>query len=388
VSYSRVADHTSMVFDSHRNGLYANAIRRSIKPDSVVLDLGAGLGIHGLIAAAAGAKRVYLVEPSPVVHMAKEAALVGGFSSRITVLQDRIEDVDLPEPVDLIVSVFTGKLLFSEDLLPSLFHARDRYLKPGGRLLPDHAELWLAPLMAPLLHAQNIGRWSEDIMGLDFSATRKFAANEILWLRREEFAGSKRLSPGVVIAEVDMQNSSDAHCNGRAQCSVEVSGLCHGLIAWIRIRLVDQWMSTCPGSTAVHWAPVMLPCDPPLPLVQGEDIGLSLIRPAHGDWSWSISARAGVRRHSTFAAQITDGRELRKIGPDNVPGLSDEGARILRILDLLQQGLSNRAIAATISTESSIDLDSAMRQVQFAAWHHGGRSDLDRVAERDKDRFS
>ncbi|MEE4236564.1 MAG: 50S ribosomal protein L11 methyltransferase, partial [Anderseniella sp.] len=87
MSYSQVASHRSMVFDDFRNALYAQAIRKCVTSDSVVLDLGAGLGIHGLIAADAGAKRVYLVEPEPVVQIAKEIARANGLADRIVVLE-------------------------------------------------------------------------------------------------------------------------------------------------------------------------------------------------------------------------------------------------------------------------------------------------------------
>ena len=198
MSYSQVASHRSMVFDEYRNALYARAIRKFVTPDTVVLDLGAGIGIHGLLAAAAGAKRVYLVEPEPVVQLAREIARANGLADRIVILEDRIEDVQLPEQVDLIISVFTGNLLYSEDLLPSLFHARDRYLKPGGRMVPDFAELVLAPVSAPELHAKHIGCWSDPHLGLDFSSGRRFAANEMLWPYREELKADQLAAGGVI----------------------------------------------------------------------------------------------------------------------------------------------------------------------------------------------
>src|SRR5437868_14319233 len=68
-SYSSIYTHRAMVFDDVRNRLYANALRNAIGPHSVVLDLGAGLGTHGLIAATAGARRVYCVEPQPVIRI-------------------------------------------------------------------------------------------------------------------------------------------------------------------------------------------------------------------------------------------------------------------------------------------------------------------------------
>jgi SAM-dependent methyltransferase len=374
MTYSRVANHGTMLFDATRNRAYARAIASATRADAVVLDLGAGLGIHGLLAAAAGATRVYLVEPQPVVQAAAATAAIAKFGARVQIMQDRIEDVELPERVDLIISVFTGNLLFSEDLLPSLFHARDKFLKPGGTLLPDRAQLWLAPLSAPELHASHVARWSEPVMGLDYSHARQFAANEILWLRREEFAGSTRLAGGAILADIDLSTATHADCKAQAQCKVEADGLCHGLLAWTRIRLGDEWLSTDPDAPPVHWSPVMLPIDPPLPLAAGEMIELALQRPAFGDWTWSVKAQAGTRRHSTFLARSDAARELAKVAPHISPGLSPEGRRAARILELLAQGLSNQAIAKTLAQEDASDPANCLREVQKLAMRYGGRS--------------
>ena len=45
---------------------HLNALAEVVGPDTVVIDLGAGTGVLGLIAARLGAKRVYLVEPADV----------------------------------------------------------------------------------------------------------------------------------------------------------------------------------------------------------------------------------------------------------------------------------------------------------------------------------
>ena len=128
MSYEDIESHRSMALDGVRNEAYARALTDLVGPDTVVLDLGAGLGIFGLLAAKLGAKRVYCVEPEDVIEVCREVAARNGWADRIRCLQGKIEAVNLPEQVDVIVSVFTGNLLFSEDLLPALFHARDRYL--------------------------------------------------------------------------------------------------------------------------------------------------------------------------------------------------------------------------------------------------------------------
>lgn len=56
-AYNDIASHQTMLFDAVRNNVYSNAISTCVTNDSVVLDLGAGMGLHGLMAAKAGAKR-------------------------------------------------------------------------------------------------------------------------------------------------------------------------------------------------------------------------------------------------------------------------------------------------------------------------------------------
>jgi len=371
--YSQVGSHRSMVFDEYRNELYARAIRTFVTPDSVVLDLGAGLGVHGLLAAAAGAKRVYLVEPEPVVKLAEEIARANGLADRIVILEGRIEEVELPEQVDLIVSVFTGNLLYTEDLLPSLFHARDRYLKPGGHLIPDYAELVLAPVSAPDIHATHIGRWSEPHLGLEFSAARRFAANEMLWLNRNDMK-SEPLAPAAVLSAVDLTTLSRADCQGVAHVTVDKSGTCDGLLGWIRIRLGDQWLSTAPTTAEVHWLPVLLPLDPPLPLEHGEEIEIRVQRPAHGEWTWSARAASGSRRHSSFLARVDGSSQLRKIAPDSSPGLNQLGEETRQVLAMMKSGRSNQEIAQSL-TESDPNTfpsgEEAMQLVQRVAGRYG-----------------
>jgi SAM-dependent methyltransferase len=371
MSYTDLSSHASMVFDARRNAMYESAIHRLVTPGSVVLDLGAGAGLHGLMAAKAGARRVYLVEPEGVVTLAREAAQHAGVADRIEILQQRIEDVRLPQPVDLIVSVFTGNLLYSEDLLPLLFEARDRLLKPGGRVLPGRSRLLLAPLSAPALHDKHIARWSSQPSGFQYGHARAVAANEILWLRRADHAGTQRLGPAAVIADVDLQTATDASCRGEVRAEITASGLCHGLSAWIELDLLDATLSTAPDAPDVHWVPPVLPLDPPLPLEAGETVTLSLHRPVGGEWTWAVKARAGTRRHSTFLSRLQTAAQLQKVAPGGKPGLSPQGRRAIRILQLFAEGLSNESAAGVLARETSLTEAQALREVQAAARRYG-----------------
>lgn len=73
----------------------------------------------------------------------KDAATPEGV---MTVVSGMIEELDTTMPaevhgVDVIVSEWMGYCLLFESMLPSVLHARDRWLKPGGAILPDTAEM-------------------------------------------------------------------------------------------------------------------------------------------------------------------------------------------------------------------------------------------------------
>lgn len=50
---------------------------------------------------------------------------------KITIIAGRVEDITLPESVDIIISEPMGYMLVNERMLESYIHAR-KFLKPGG----------------------------------------------------------------------------------------------------------------------------------------------------------------------------------------------------------------------------------------------------------------
>jgi len=371
--YSSVTAHQSMVFDNVRNPAYMAALKEIIRPDSVVLDLGAGTGILGLAAAVVGAKRVYLVEPEPVIRVAQEFARANGIANRIVIFEDRIEEIRLPEPVDVIISVFTGNILYSEDLLPSLFHARDHYLKPGGHLVPDFAELVIAPVSAPDIHHKQIECWSQMNLGLDLSAGRRFAPNSIIWPKREDLM-VEHLGSESVLSSLDLATSNTASCQAETLSPIHTSGVCHGFLGWIRMRLGQQWLSTDPRGPEAHWSVGFFPIDPPLQLNAGESIKVGLHRPVGGDWTWTVKAASGSRRHSSFLSRTDGPDRLRKLAPEYCPNLDERGQATLLALQLMNSGKCNRDIAQDLASNFPriySDFETALEKVQSLALHYG-----------------
>ena len=54
-----------------------------------------------------------------------------GLSDRIQVIPAKIEEIELPEQVDTIISEPIGYMLFNERMIETYLHAK-KFLKPGG----------------------------------------------------------------------------------------------------------------------------------------------------------------------------------------------------------------------------------------------------------------
>jgi len=70
----------------------------------VVLDVGAGSGILSFFAAQAGARIVYAVEASSMARFAEQLVFANKLTSKIKVISGKIEEVSIPEEVDVIIS--------------------------------------------------------------------------------------------------------------------------------------------------------------------------------------------------------------------------------------------------------------------------------------------
>ena len=83
---------------------------------------------------------------SNIIDKAQEIIAQNGFSDQITLIKGKVEQIDIPEKVDIIVSEWMGYFLLYESMLDTVLYARDKWLKPGGLLFPDVAVLNLAAI--------------------------------------------------------------------------------------------------------------------------------------------------------------------------------------------------------------------------------------------------
>jgi hypothetical protein len=372
LSYSQISDHRAMVFDTRRNQAYLRALEKVVTPATTVMDLGAGLGVHGLHAARLGAARVLLVEPAPVIEVARQIAADNQLHN-VACCPCRVEELDLQEKVDVIVSVFTGNFLLTEDLLPSLFYARDHFLAPGGTMIPDRARMEVVPVMAADYYQKHIALWSDgrqttgpEDASISYSAVRPYAANTLYYAARERFNATPLAAPAPLM-ELDLAHVTRADCDHRVKVTLAQDGTCHGWLGWFQMRLVDEWLSTAGEPDTTHWTPVFLPLAQPLQVKAGDSLHFSLQRPEFGDWTWTTEFAGQRQRQSTFLAQPLTPARLRKASDHYQPELSARGAAAQWLLARMTGEIAVGSLAAALREQYPGVFTSEADALRFAS---------------------
>ncbi|KAJ5727568.1 hypothetical protein N7493_005388 [Penicillium malachiteum] len=171
-SYAYNGIHESMLKDAIRTDAYRDFVyeNKHLFKDKVVLDVGCGTGILSMFCAKAGAKKVISVDNSNIIDRAKEIVFENEFGDVITLVRGKIEEVTLPvDKVDIIISEWMGYALLFECMFDSVIYARDRYLAPGGLMVPSHATLRIAPYADPDFMASHISFW-ENVYGFKMTS--------------------------------------------------------------------------------------------------------------------------------------------------------------------------------------------------------------------------
>ena len=126
--------------DYIRNKAYRQALERSVS-GKVVLDIGTGRdALLAKMAVECGASKVYAVERQ---QWGYDRALVSIGDLPIELILGDAEYLELPEPVDAIVSELFGGIASWEGCIPALNHCLG-FLKPGGVVIPEVAKTKVA----------------------------------------------------------------------------------------------------------------------------------------------------------------------------------------------------------------------------------------------------
>ncbi len=296
--YAELEVHRTMIRDRVRTQAFRRAIDSVVRVGDIVLDVGAGSGILSVFAARAGAARVYAVEETSVAALAQEVAAENGVAEIVHVIHGDVLDVEPPERVDVVVSEWLGGFGIDEGMLVPVISARDRWLKPGGVMIPASVTAWAA-----LVHDRYLGDMVEFLRdepyGLRLDGLAEKTVNEIHYSGtfRHLSAGDRRSEPSQLwttdTALVPLERARAPH-EAETLLAVGDHGTANALALWFSADLApDVSLSVGPGDPPTHWGMTTAPLSSPVELTPGMVVRVRVkttpARPV-GTWtSWAVA---------------------------------------------------------------------------------------------------
>lgn len=302
-----------MIADAGRIRAYECALRQVVKPGMAVVDLGTGSGILALIACRSGARKVYAIEPGPIIQLAREIAMANGYADRIEFIPRTSTEVTLPERADAIVSDIHGVLPLFQDHIPTVVDARRRLLAAGGAMIPAREIIRVAPVEAPEQYNMLVGPWDEAY-GLDMSAGRRFATNTWCKVRVKR---DQLLAEPKDWALLDYMTIESAEVRETVTLTATRAGLAHGIVAWFDATLADGVaFSNAPGMPELIFGQAFFPFSQPAELAAGDTVVVDLQATlVNGDYVWRWNTRIEGKadfRQSTFFGVLRSPEQLKK----------------------------------------------------------------------------
>lgn len=304
--YGYLSQQQNMMQDYVRTGTYQKAMLQNFVDfrEKVVLDVGAGSGILSFFAMQAGAKKVYAVEASSIAIHTEKLVACSPFAGRIKVIASKIEEVELPEKVDMIISEPMGYMLYNERMLETYIHAR-KFLKPEGLMFPSIGDLHISPFTDEALYMEQFQKanfwYQQSFHGVDLSALRDDAVAE--YFRQPVvdtfdvsilMAKSVKFSLDFKTAEEDDLYTLDIPL----RFQIHTSGTIHGLAFWFDVAFIGSfttvWLSTAPNQPLTHWYQVRCMFRTPLFAKAGEYITGRCVMKANKRQSYDIEIEAMV----------------------------------------------------------------------------------------------
>jgi protein arginine N-methyltransferase 1 len=328
-----VSTHGAMIADKIRFRTYVEALRRYVKPGSVVLDLGAGIGPFSILACQMGARRVYAIEPAAAIQVAREIARDNGCYDRIEFIQNMSTAVTLPERADVMISDLRGVLPFCWNSIGSVVDARKRLLAPNGQLIAQRDSMWAVLVEAPTIYAEFINPWEAGSYNVDFRSAQHLVLNT--WKKKR--TADKWLVEPICWATLDYATIEQTNVHADIHWTVEQAGIVHGLRIWFDTIVAEGLgFTNAPNAGETIYGSAFFPLLEPVQVAAGDKVSVGIYADLMGYsyvWRWETKVIRNDEpmtvladfKQSTFIGTPTPLQQLLKRADSYVPKLSDDG---------------------------------------------------------------
>jgi SAM-dependent methyltransferase len=269
--------HFVMLNDHQRNTAFDQALRNTVTPETVVLDIGSGTGLLAMMAIRAGAKQAFTCEMVPAIaELARETVELNGMADRIVILEDKSTSLvignQMPRKANLLVTETVDSSLLAEDIVSSIMHAKANLLTDDAQIIPCAATVYAMVLESPTLRNLNCAR---TVAGFDVSLINRYATAHYVPARLAHFDYTPLTEPFEVF-NFDFVNGEIVPEQKTISVRATRDGMGQCIAFWFNMQLDAQTsISNEPGST-VHWDQALQCLDTEVAIRAGDTLAITV----------------------------------------------------------------------------------------------------------------
>ena len=192
-----------------------------------------------------------------------------------------------------------GFYLLNESMLDSVIYARDKWLKPGGLMLPEQATVYIAPVSMQEFWRRKYHRFL-SYFGLDYSSIANKNLEQALSKSYviEQLAPDQLLSEPVAIFSLDLLTVQKSDLTGwrvSVALPTDREGSFHGITVFFDVTFLQKavTLSCSPRAAPTHWmqTTLLLPTPDGFQVPAGAEIevDLSIIRLSDSSRGYELS---------------------------------------------------------------------------------------------------
>lgn len=269
--------HYWMLADRVRSERLRKAVFATVRPGDVVLDVGTGTGLLSMFAVQAGAARVYAVEHCPATaELARDVIRQNAMAERITVIEGSAASVELPEAVDVLLIELIGNLGSEEDIEEVAAAVAARWLKPGGRSVPERLRTFALPVQLSPTPAEV---FSDGNYGLNLGVATQLG-DPHPGQSFPTFARPRRLGPPVLLEDITVgQPASVDRTAQSVELTIDAPGHLQTVLGYFEADLGGGVRArSFPAYPCASWNAHRFPVMPPRQVEPGARFGFHLQR--------------------------------------------------------------------------------------------------------------
>ena len=268
--------------------------------------------------------------------------------------------VELPDARDVVVSDLRGMFPVVSDAMSAIIDARERFLAPGGALIPHEDRLFVSLVSVPELYANLTA--TPAVGDFSMAASRRAILNSI---HRLPDAGYTVLADAARWATLDYATFRVEPLSADVVVTAHENGAAHGLVVWFDATIAPGLeFSNAPGPAPLPYGRCgVLPFEAPIDVRAGDSIAASACRAflaagrvlvvvGFGDGYTRGAEIVGRASQSTAQSMPFSRAQLEKSSMTFVPRLAPNGLADRAVLDAIDGQRSTGAIVDALASES------------------------------------